>query len=240
MNPTTNKPSQPPTTQPNSKPAVQSTKILDITPKKLRFVLLSLLGLVIIIFLATASLGLGILSNKSKQLVDVKLQSRTVDAQLTSLELAKKQVDKYAYFDSVAKTVLPTDKDQAQAVLDIQQQANQSGIAIGSITFPASNLGATSSTTLATGSGSTSAAISQAKPVQGISGLYSLELTISPQTGPGVPASQTVTYPKLLDFLNRIEKDRRTAQITEVHIEPQADQTLTVSLGINIFIRPAK
>jgi hypothetical protein len=216
---------------------------MNVTAKQLRLILLGLLGLVVIVFLVTAIAGLNALSSKSQKLVDVKLKNKTVDAQLTSLEQAKKQVEKYSYFNDIAKTVLPVDKDQAQAVLDIFQLADQSGIAIASVTFPASTLGVGSSSAPATGS--TSAAISQAKPVQGIKGLYSLELTVAPQSGPSVPAGKVVTYPKFLDFLRRIERDRRTAQITQVNIQPQGSdagpsQNLNFSLTVNIFMRPAK
>lgn len=218
---------------------------IKITPKLTRLILLGLLGILVIIFLVIASAGLGKLSQKSQQLVSAKLKSRTVDNQLTSLQLAKKQIDKYAYFNDVAKTVIPNDKDQAQAVLDISQQAAQAGISIASITFPASTLGGSSKAVSATGSSSTSTAISQAVPVTGIKGLYSLELTIIPLTGPTVPANQVVTYPKFLDFLNRIEHDRRTAQITQVGIQPVSTNSgptgeINFSLTVNIFIRPTQ
>ncbi len=214
---------------------------MNLSPKQLRLALIGLLALVALTFLITAIGGLKILSSKSQQMVDAKLQNKIVDTQLTNLEQAKKQVQKYAYFNDVAKTVIPNDKDQAQAVLDIFQLASRSGIAIASITFPTSTLGGSSTPTSATGSAVS--AISQAKPVSGISGLYSLELTITPQTGANVPASQITTYPKFLDFLRSIERDRRTAQITQINIQPQTNESrvsdaISFSLVINIFMRP--
>lgn len=209
---------------------------MTIAAKQIRFILLALLGLVAIAFLAIAILGLNSLSGKSQKLVEVKLKSKTLDGQLTSLEAAKAQVEEYTYFNDVAKTVLPNDKDQAQAVIDIFNMANQSGIAIASVTFPTSTLGGSSS---ASASGSATSAVSQAKPVTGIAGLYGLELTITPQTGASVPANKVVTYPKFLDFLNRIEHNRRTAQITQVSIQPEG-QAISFSLTVNIFMRPAQ
>ncbi len=209
---------------------------------RIRLFLLSALAGSIVLFFIVAAVGLNALSSESQKLVDLKQQSRTADAEAASLSAAKKQVAQYAYFNDIAKTVLPSDKDQAQAVIDIFSLADQSGIAIASITFPASSLGSKA----APASGSSNAAtapaasvISQAKPVEGIPGLYSLGLTISPQTGPGVPDVKRVTYPKLLDFLGRIENNRRTAQITQVNIQPQAsDQTINFTMTINIFIKP--
>lgn len=200
----------------------------------------------VIVFIATAGAGRSVISEKSRQLVDLKLQSKTADDQLTSLASAKKQLQKYSFFNDVVKTVLPTDKDQAQSVLDIFQMASASGIALQNINFPSSTLGGRSTapattaptTTSPTSSSTANSALTQAKAVAGIPGLYSLQLTINPQTGALVPAASVTTYPKFLDFLNRIERDRRTAQITNVTVSPQADGSLNFTLVINIFIKP--
>jgi len=204
--------------------------------KQLRMLLLSLIGAGGVVFIAICILGLSMLSSQSKKMVNLKLQSKTVDYQLTSLAQAKKQVQQYSYIKSVAAEVIPNDKDQAQAVLEIFQIANESGIAIQNVSFPTSTLSATSA--------SSSALISQAKPVVGIKGLYSVQLTITPETGPQVPSDLQVTYPKMLDFLNRIELNQRTAQITQVNIQPQggnngdSSSSITFTLTVNIFIKP--
>lgn len=214
---------------------------LKLDTRTLRTVLIGAVGVSVILFVVIAVLGLSKLSGKSKTMVNLKLQSQTANDQLSSLESSKKQVEKYSYFKSLAQTVIPSDKDQAEAVLAINQMANESGIAIQSITFPASNLGASSGTaTDATSSSSAKTAITQAKPVSGVSGLYSLELTITPESGNSVPADKQITYDKMLKFLNLIENNRRTAQITQVNIQPgTSNQSFTFSLIINIFIKPS-
>lgn len=225
---------------------------MNITTKQLRLILLGCLGLAIGLFLAFTSLGLSMLSAKSQKMVELKLQSKTLDAQLSGLEAAKKDILKYSYFKTVAKTVIPNDKNQAQAVLDIFQIAQASGIDIQSVTFPASTLGSPSSSTVpASGSSSSSSTgdaqtaapakvISQAKPVTGINGLYSIELTIAPADNKQIPSSIQATYPKLLNFLDRIERNRRTAQVTQVTVQPSNDGAglINFSLTVNIFIRP--
>jgi hypothetical protein len=218
-----------------------------MSPKRLRLILLGALAGSTILFFVVAAVGLNVLGAESQKLVDLKQQSKTADAAAAGLAVSKKQVEQYAYFNDIAKTVLPGDKDQAQSVLDIFSLADQSGIAIASVTFPASSLG--NKTTPAAGSSNnaatapTASAISQAKAVQGIPGLYSLELTISPQSGTGVPDTKRVTYFKFLDFLSRIEHDRRTAQITQVNIQPQSSdagpsQFINFTMTINIFMKP--
>ncbi len=209
-----------------------------MSAQRLRLVLSGLLGLSVLAFIVIAYLGSTQLSHKSQKLVDLKLQSKVADDQLASLAKAKKEVQKYAYFNAIAKSVIPSDKDQARAVLDIFQLANESGIAIASITFPASTLGVSATQNSAT-TATPQNVISQAKPVEGISGLYGIELTITPQSGPAVPAEQQVTYPKLLDFLSRIEHNRRTAQITQVNIQPASGNNfINFTLTTNIFIKP--
>lgn len=217
---------------------------MKLDSKKLRLILSTSLIALLVGFFAITFGGLSLLKSKSKEMVGLKLQSETTDSQLSNLEQTKKDIEKYSYFKDVAKTVIPNDKDQAQAVLEINQMANDAGILIQSITFPASSLGlrtstVTSTTQDATSPSSTSTAISQAKPVTGISGLYSLELIITPESDDSVPVDKQLTYDKMLHFLNSIENNRHTAQITQVTIQPATNKSsLTFSLKINIFIKP--
>jgi hypothetical protein len=218
---------------------------MKLTSKNLRLILIGSLVALTVAFFAITIFGLSVLSSKSQSLVNLKAQSQTAYTQLSNLVQSKKDVEKYAYFKTVAQTVIPNDKNQAQAVLEINQMASDSGIAIQSITFPAStlggNTGSLSSTATATSaaSASTQSALTQAKPVPGTPGLYSLELTITPETGKDVPAAQQVTYAKMLNFLQRIENNRHTAQISQVSISPASDSTtLSFTLVINIFIKP--
>jgi hypothetical protein len=217
---------------------------MKIDNKKLSWILSAGLVASLLVFLGVMSVGLSKLSAESKHMVDLKVKSQIADSQLSNLEQTKKDVEKYSVFKDVAKTVIPNDKNQAETVLEINQMASDAGIALQSITFPASTLGlgVTSTSTAqqdATSSASTSKAISQAKPVSGIPGLYSLQLTITPQSDKDAPPDKVVTYAKMLDFLNRIENNRHTAQITQVSIQPASNnQTLSFSLIINIFIKP--
>lgn len=210
---------------------------MKLDNKRLRLILLGSLGFSVLLFLIVMVRGLSVLSSKSQELVSLKVQSQTADAQLSNLEQTKKDVEKYSYFKSVAQTVIPNDKDQAEAILEINQMAKATGISIQSITFPASTLGPSTGTADATSS--SSKAISQAKPVSGIPGLYSLQLTITPDNSATLPASEQVTYAKMLDFLDRIEKNRHTAQITQVTVQPPtANLSFGFSLVINVFIKP--
>jgi hypothetical protein len=206
--------------------------------KRTRLLMLAFLGSLFAIFIICIFVGSSMLSHKSKEMVDLKLQSTVLDNQLTSLIQAKKDVSQYAYFNKVAKTVIPSDKDQARTVIDIFKIAIQSGIMIQNISFPTSTLGVGGTSATASDS---STVISQAKPVDGITGLYSVQLNITPLTGDKAPVDKNVTYTKFLNFLSRIENNRRTAQITQVTIQPSGTSNngvISFTLTINIFIKP--
>jgi hypothetical protein len=231
-------------------PVTKTRRQFKLDSKNLRLMLLGAFGLSVVLFVAILLLGLSALGKESQKMVDLKVKGQTADAQLSNLEQAKKQVEQYSYFKDIAKTVIPDDKDQAASVVEINNMAQESGIAIQSITFPASTLGLTTATTSAksaqdaTASSAASKAISQATPVSGISGLYSLALTITPESDAKTPPDKIVTYSKMLDFLRRIENNRHTAQITDVNISPasasgnNSSGNLTFSLTVNIFIKP--
>lgn len=217
---------------------------MKLNSKNLRLGLIGGIAVLSLAFFVIAIAGLKVLGHESDSLVQLKVKSQKTQELLVNLEFAKKEVQKYAYFKDVAKTVIPDDKDQAEAVVELYKIANQSGIALQSIIFPASTLGkggsAVASPQSATGAGATASALTQAKPVAGISGLYSLELTITPQSNiQQVPPDKLVTFAKMQDFLRRIENNRRTAQITEVDIQPAgAGQSFSFVMKINIFIKP--
>lgn len=217
--------------------------------KRLRLVLQILLGVGAIFFVIFIVTGSSLLNSKSEEVIKLKLKDKTAEAQLSSLAGAKKDLETYGYFKDIARSVIPNDKNQAQAVLDIFQLANEAGLSISSVTFPTSSLGTSaskstdSSTQTDAKAASNKTVLSQAKPVEGIPGLYSIELTISSETGTQVPADKQATYLKLLNFLKKLENNRRTAQITQVNIQPASDEagpsgTVNFTLTINIFIKP--
>ncbi|HET9850158.1 MAG TPA: hypothetical protein VFP35_00815 [Candidatus Saccharimonadales bacterium] len=200
--------------------------------KRFQLILLAGLSACVLVFIILAVGGLSKLSAKGSDVSALKQKTQAADAQLSNLEIAKKQIAKYSYFKTVASTVIPNDKDQAQAVLDIFQMADQAGISLQTVNFPTSNLGLKTSSI---------SALSQALPVKGIPGLYSVQLIITPETGSQVPSAKQVTYQKLINFLQDIENNRRTAQIAGLVLQPVANapgNQINFTLTLNIFIKP--
>src|SRR5436190_3006816 len=101
---------------------------MKLDSKNVRLFLMIGLAVCVLGFFGITVFGLSLLSKKSQSLADLKNQSQSADSQLVNLVQAKKDVAKYSYFKSIANTVIPADKNQAQAVLEINQIANDSGI----------------------------------------------------------------------------------------------------------------
>lgn len=184
-----------------------------------------------------------LLQKQSAKLTDLKVQNAVVDAQALALAKAKKDIASYTALNNIAKQIVPQDKDQARAVREIVTIAEDTGVDIASITFPASNLGqAPAKVTTpeggaaATPDTTTPAAppVSQVKPVDGISGVYQLDITVN------TTLTQPISYVQLIDFLGRLEQNRRTAQITNLTITPNPldRSSLTFSLQLTIYIKP--
>lgn len=211
-----------------------------MSPKKVFFAMVG--AVVLSAGLATGSVVLGssMLKKKSAELIELKLQDRLIEEQQVALVQANKDIEKYKELEAIAKTIVPQDKDQARTVREIIKLADESRIKISSITFPASTLGQKAPVAApSTGTDAPAApkvqtpSISQVKPVEGIQGLYQLEVII--QVSEIAP-----TYNQLIDFLNRLEQNRRTAQVSSITINPSSVNRNLVefNLTMNVFVKP--
>lgn len=212
-----------------------------MTAKKVFYAMLGVIILVTALTIGGLVVGVSMLQKKSAELVELKLQDRLIEEQELALVRAKADIAKYEELETISKAIVPRDKDQAKTVRELVTIAEQSNITITGITFPTSSLGTKQPTAPAAGStssGTTTAAptappLTQVKPVAGINGLYQLEVTI--QTGGPAP-----TYNQFLDFLSRIEQNRRTAQITSLSVQPTKlnRNFVTFNIRMNIFVKP--
>ncbi len=176
------------------------------------------------------------LTQRSDKLMELKLNNRVLDEQQTLLTQAAKDVDKYTKLEEVARAIVPQDKDQAEAVREIVKIANETQVKLGAISFPVSTLGQAAVAPPAS-SGTTkvvSSPLSQVKPVDNIPGVYVMEISIQQDT------NAPVTYDRMINFLSRLEKNRRTAHVVNVTVQPDPSNRslLTFNLIVNIYIKP--
>lgn len=203
-----------------------------------------MIGVCILCALAVAGvvvMGNSLLKEQAQKLVELKLEDKLLDEQQAALSQANKDIQEYEELEQIAKTVVPQDKDQAKAVREIVSLAKESGISISTVSFPSSNLGTSPVQVKASDENAQKATpvispVTQAKPVEGVPGVYSLEMIITPN------AEDNTTYYQLLRFLDKLESNRRTAQVTSVKVTPVTSDAvspyITFTLTLNIFLKP--
>lgn len=208
-----------------------------MTPKRVYFLMVGAVVLLSLGVIAATFFGDSMLQKQSQKLVNLKLDNDVLDQQQIAVAQAKKDVSTYADLEKIAKSVVPQEKDQAETVREIVKIASDNSIKLGTISFPASTLGATTPKP-ATTSGSTPAPavppVTQVKPVTGIPGVYVMEINIASDS------NSPTSYNSLINFLQALEQNRRTAQVTSVTVQPnpQDRNKLTFSLVVDVYLKP--
>lgn len=205
--------------------------------KRLFYVLVAILVIVNGSGVAAVILGNKYLDKQNAKLTKLKVEADTLDVVQRSLVRAKKDIDNYSDLAKVVATVVPQEKDQARTVREIVKIADESGISIASINFPTSTLGSKTTTQGAAGTSQTSqtGTITQTQKVEGINNVERLEITVTSDS------RKPVTYTSFLSFLRALEKNRRTAQVGNITINPDSDNPNLVrfSLVLNVYIKKA-
>lgn len=191
--------------------------------KHLYFTLLGIVALLVLGLAGGAYEAAQLLSGQSAQLVANRQQVAVLSQDQKELDKAREDIKQYQELATIAKSVVPQDKDQAQTVNQIVSIANANSVSLSSITFPNSTLGGTSNS-----------ALSQLLPVKGISGAYNLQLTVTSDT------NNTVSYTKFISFLDALEHNRRTAEVSSINIQPDTrDRSkLSFTLVLDEYIKP--
>ncbi len=208
-----------------------------MTSKKTFFAMIGVLVLLAVLIAGGTYYGHALLQKESQQLVDLKLENHLLEEQQVSLAKAKKDIEQYAELEGIAKSIVPQDKDQAKAVRELVIIANELGITFSSIGFPESSLGQKAPPKPSSDSDDPSAApkappVTQVTPVKGIEGVYLMELSLQ-QSG-------SVPYDTFIRFLERLEQNRRTAQVSNITLRPDPENRSQVAFGltINLYIKP--
>lgn len=181
--------------------------------------------------LVVAAFGLTYGANKlfarqGQTLEDAKINYEVAQNREDALQRAEANIAKYEQLNIIAQGVLPQEKDQALTVREIVAIARQNGVSLGSVTFPDSKLG------VPTKSKTNANTESQLTPVKGISGLYVMEIKVA--------SSGVTRYDNFLRFIDALQSNRRTANITSISATPSEVNRNFVSfnLSINAYIRP--
>jgi Tfp pilus assembly protein PilO len=203
---------------------------MKMNSKKLFFTLIAALVLVNSGGIALLVFGNKYLDKQNGKLTDLKVQSSTLDTVQQSLIKAKKDIATYSDLANIVSTVVPQEKDQARTVRELVKIANDNGIQISHISFPTSSLGTGPTTGAPTANQGTAGSISQTQKVDGISNVERLEITVQ--------SDNTVPYHNFISFLQGLENNRRTAQVSGINITPDKNG-VKFTLTLNVYIKKA-
>lgn len=215
--------------------------------KKLYFILI---GIIVITIAGTSTLV--VFANKFLANESVKLDTARSMSQKNALLDAKyKQISANSRYwqepsrdlYSTVKSMLPLQKDQAEAVDLIQQLAAESsaGLKLNSITFPSSDLGAKAPAPTSSPSGSSETAtapaatvtkVTQTKTIKDIPGILAIETKISLK--PPAAGATNIDYASFLKFIDGLTNNSRLMQVTELSVSPDLKGA---DIIVNILIK---
>jgi hypothetical protein len=190
--------------------------------------MISLVVLIVIISLIATNEIVSLLGQQTNSLISLKAQSQALTSEQANLVIAKKDVLKYSSLEKITQSIVPQNKDQAQAVREIVNLAQQNNITLNSIIFPTSTLGNTIQP-------NSKLSLSQLTPVKGIPRVYTLPIQVQVNQ-----TNDAVSYGSFYNFLTGLEQNRLTSQVTSLTIQPLATnpKLITFSLTINEYIKP--
>lgn len=198
--------------------------------KRLFFVLVAALVAINAGGIALLIMGNKVLDKQNSKLTELKVEANTLDSVQQSLVRAKKDVEKYKDLAQVVETVVPQEKDQVRTIREIVQIAQQAGVPIDSINFPTSTLG---SNAKSGGSTPTTTTNTQTQKVDGLNNVERLEITIT--------SSRQVPYSNFILFLQKLEQNRRTSQVSSITVAPSSTDKSRVNFSfvVNVYIKKA-
>lgn len=197
--------------------------------KQLYVALIAALCLLFCGFFAVGYATNKVLSAQATKLSKLKADNEAASARQTSLAKNIQDIKKYQNLSDIAQGIVPQDKDQAETVRQIVKLAGESGITqLSSVTFPSSTLGAN------TPGAASKTKLSQLTPVKGMTGVYELPITVAQDS------AHAISYDRFLTFLSKLESNRRTAQISNIVIQPDAQNpsSIAFTIVINEYIKP--
>lgn len=211
-----------------------------MSSKKRSWLLAFILGLLIVALFASAYKTNALLESKANKLTALKSKVISLKQQKSDLAKAKKDIALYKELYEISKSVVPENKDQAETVRQIVKLANQNNVEVGSITFPASTLGAGAATGTATTPAPAATApaagasakpnLSQLEAVPKIPGVYVLKVNLT---------GSAASYAQIISLLSDLEQNRQTAEVTNITITPPQEETsYVINLVINSYIKP--
>ena len=193
------------------------------------FLLIGAIGLGILISALAFYWLNGRLNERATVLSKLKADIDAVDVRIAEAQSTLAQFEDLKFIDAIASDVLPPNKVQSDLVQELYQLSRQAGVTVRSISFEATG-----------GTQVNNPSLSQTKPLDGVSGVFTLPTHISYESG---------TYNQFLKFLSNLEINRRKLQISRLNVSPIKEPipggggaTRIVGyqgqIELNVYVRP--
>lgn len=198
-----------------------------MTPRRVFLIMMSAIILTTVLGAAGFYYIEGRLATRGANLSKLKADVDAIDVRIKEAQSALIQYGDLKFIDTVAADVLPPSKVQSDLVEELYTLSERAGAVIRSISFetPGGSVGDPS--------------LSQTKPLEGISGVFTLPASV---------AYEATTYDQVLRFLTNLEENRRKLQVSRLNISP-IKETLSGSgseritgyqgqIELNVYVRP--
>jgi hypothetical protein len=196
-----------------------------MTAKNTHKLLMTVLILLIIIAASALIVSSYIMQKSANKLIQAKLDNVGYDSEEQTYLQARKDLDEYSALNEIIQKILPKNKDQAQAVSELYKIGDETGITIASVTFPSSTLGQKSSS---------SNSVTQAKAVDGMTGVLGIDIAIELQPASGA----SISYDNMISFLQKVEVNRRSMQIKQITVNADTvNGGVTFNMTLTIFVK---
>lgn len=211
-----------------------------MTPKKVYYLLISLLVIVVLGIIGAAYFSNTFLKRSSNALVEAKLELYKIDETESTYRKNKLLLEQNQDIATILSSIVPSEKDQARAVREISRIASEKGLSVRSIRFPSSDLVAKNTKTTTNANGTTPSptagpTVSQAKPVNGLTGVLGMNVEL--EIANANPAN-AISTDQMLGFLEEIENNRRNIRVTSVSYGPAIEEGKIINMDTILFIKP--
>ncbi len=200
--------------------------------KRLFLVSIAIIAALLLGFAGAFQQSTAMLKTQSEKLSDLKLTDIVLNKQKSDLDTAKRYIKEFSELEQVSKSIVPQDKDQANTIAELTSMAREADIPHVSFSFLESNLGQAGKKK--NDKGPTDSNKTQVTELSDLKGVYAMAITVSNRS------LNPVTYDQILRYLELLESNRRTSQVTNIEIRPdqQAQGRFHFSIILNTYIRP--
>lgn len=185
-----------------------------MTPKRTFMAMLGVLAITLLAGFGAFYWSSQNLDKSAKDISALKAENDILDIRIAAVDSAQAKLNELSDIRKEIAEILPPEKIQSDIIAQILDIASDNNITLNGISFPSS-------------ADPKDFSLSQTEPLKGVGGVRFTTVT----------TDFTTSFNSLLSFLNDIEKNQRLMQISNVNISPNANGSLGINIGIQIYVK---